>query len=143
MRLVCLHHRGNDFPRTARSNADRIDLALDKVLDNLQLFVDVDFPVGRLNDEVDSQSFCRLFGATLHVDEERIIQSLQHQSDSRTAGISIGSALATTERQQSESNYPQESFHFLFLLKKVSNRTAVTITDPMTICWMKEDTARR
>src|SRR5439155_6529073 len=41
MCLVRLYYGRNDFPRTARGNADCIDFALNEVLDNLHLLSDI------------------------------------------------------------------------------------------------------
>jgi hypothetical protein len=80
---IRLHDRGRDLARSAGRDDQDLDACLKQVLDDLHLFLDVDLALGGLHDELDAGAAGRLLRATLHVEEERMVERLHDEGDAR------------------------------------------------------------
>ena len=106
------------FLGTARRDAERFHPGLDQVLDNLRLLLDVQFPLGCLHDQVDTERARRLFGAAFHVEEERMVQRLHDEGDARATRravvgrLSVAAGVHRCHRQSGEDNHrsPEDSY---------------------------------
>ena len=82
---VGLAERRDDFLRAGRADAQHGDARLDQVLDDLHLPFDVDLALRGLHGEVDAGPRRGGLGAATHVEEERAIERLEHERDTRAA----------------------------------------------------------
>ena len=77
---------------------ERLDAGLDQVLDDLHLLLDVDLALGRLHLQVDAEPIGRLLRAAAHVDEERVVQRLEHERHGRLSSRVAGPRLQAGAR---------------------------------------------
>jgi hypothetical protein len=75
----------DDFFRAGGRDAERRDAALNQVLDDLHLLLDIHFALGGLHQQIDVQALGGLFRAFLHIVEERVVQRLDYQRDGGSA----------------------------------------------------------
>src|SRR6185503_19618393 len=89
-----------------------------------------------------------------HVDEERMVQRLQHQGDGRLLfGRGRGGAAVARRRERRGGEedgkcffhkmIPAADYVRFFRFNTVSSSTATTMTPPITICWRNDDTPSR
>ena len=84
--VSCFDERRHDLARAARRDAERLDAGLNQVLDDLHLLLDVDLALGGLHLQRDAEPIGRLLRAAAHVDEERMVERLEHERDRRLVG---------------------------------------------------------
>ena len=97
--VLRLDQGGHDLARAARRDAERLDAGLDQVLHDLHLLLDVDLALGRLHLQRDAEAVGGLLRAAPHVDEERVVQGLEHE---RHGGLAGGRALSAPRLHDSE-----------------------------------------
>ncbi len=93
---VGLENRRNHLARTGGGEADRRDLALNEILDDLHLLFDIQLAFSRLDDERQLQALSRLFGPKLHIHEEGVVEGL-HDQGHRRGGLVLAAADAKPE----------------------------------------------
>jgi hypothetical protein len=87
LRVLRLDQRRHDLARAARRDDERLDAGLDQVLDDLHLLLDVDLALGRLHLQRHAEAIGRFLRAAAHVDEERVVQRLEHERHRRLAAL--------------------------------------------------------
>ena len=95
VREIRLRDCGGNLPRAAGSHDERANAGLEQVLDDLHLLFDVELALGGLHHQLNALSAGRRFGATLHVEEERMVERLHDERDFwRRAGLSRAFTIA-------------------------------------------------
>jgi hypothetical protein len=93
LRGIRLDYRRHDLLRAVRHQQDHLHLTLDQVLHDLHLAFNIDLPLGCLHHQLEAKAIGRGLRTGLHVDEELVVERLDHERDGRL-GDSIARAIA-------------------------------------------------
>ena len=107
-REIRLRDGGGDLPRAAGSDDEHANAGLEQVLDDLHLLFDVELALGGLHDQLNALSAGRLLRATLHVEEERMVERLHDERDFwRRAGLGRAPTIAAAGKSEHDESDQQ------------------------------------
>ena len=109
LRVSGFHERRDDLARAARRDAERLDAGLNHVLDDLHLLLDVDLALGGLHLQRDAETIRGLLRAAAHVDEEGVVQRLEHERDGRLGGAVVAGVSRLHESESRDTAKTQRT----------------------------------